>query len=191
MAVLRRQVLRWLLPLPIAACATSVSSIRDFLGDGPPPRAGMSLAVLPFENLSAHPTAGQIIAQLIATELYSRRLFGQLEESEVRRRLSERRLEGKELGRDTVAREVAAALGVDAVLVGSVQDFGYRHGLKPEPAVAATARLVSRDGLVLWSGSFSETAGSFGGGDTVTATAQRLATSIAERLAARTAAAAQ
>jgi TolB-like protein len=186
-ALLRRHLLAAFAAGIVAACASGASSLRDFVADGAAPARGMSLAVLPFENLSAHPHAGQILAQLVATELYNRRLFAQIEESEVRRRLAEERLDGKELGRDTVAREVADALGVDGVLVGSVQDFGYRYGLKPDPVVAVTLRLVGRDGTVRWGGSFSEVGASSGAGDTVTATAQRLAAALADRLAARTA----
>lgn len=171
----------------LAACAGGSSSLKDFAADGAPPRAGMSIAVLPFENFSSHPYAGQIVAQLIATELYTRRLFTQVEESDVRRRLAEKRLDSKDLGRETVARDLAEALAVDAVLVGTVQDFGYRYGLRPDPVVAVTARLVGKDGTVHWSGSFGELGVASGGGDTVTATAQRLATILADRLAARTA----
>lgn len=191
MALLRRGLLIALAGGMLAACTGAASSLRDFVADATPPRAGMTIAVLPFENLSSHPHAGQIVAQLIATELYNRRLFLQIEESEIRRRLAEKRLDGKELGRETVAREIAEALAVDAVLVGSVQDFGYRYGLRPDPVVAAAARLVGRDGAVLWGGSFGEIGAVSGTGDTVTATAQRLATTLVARLAARTAPAAQ
>jgi TolB-like protein len=188
MALLRRQLLAALLTLGLLGCSGATSTVRDFAGDGGAPRADMSVAVLPFENLSAHPHAGQILAQLVAAELYSRRLFAQVEESEVRRRLAQRGLEGKELGRDAVAREMAEAIAVDAVLVGSVQDFGYRHGLRPDPVVAVTARLVGRDGRVLWGGSFAESGGVFGGADTATIAAQHLAAAIADKLAARSAA---
>lgn len=191
MALLRRGLLIALAGGMLAACTGAASSLRDFVTDATPPRAGMTIAVLPFENLSSHPHAGQIVAQLIATELYNRRVFLQVEESEIRRRLAEKRLDGKELGRDTVAREIAEALAVDAVLVGSVQDFGYRYGLRPDPVVAAAARLVARDGAVLWGGSFGEIGAASGAGDTVTATAQRLAATLVARLAARTAPAAQ
>lgn len=170
----------------VGACAASGGTAKDFIADGAAPRRDMAIAVLPFENLSTHPHAGQIVAQLVATELYNRRLFAQVEESEVRRRLVEKRLDGKEIGRETVAREIAEALSVEAVLVGSVQDFGYRYGLKPDPAVAATARLVGRDGTVYWGGSFGEVGAASASGDTITATAQRMAAAIADRLAART-----
>ena len=102
MALLRRELLLAIVPLALAACTGASSSVRDFPGNGAAPRADMAVAVLPFENLSAHPHAGQILAQLITAELYSRRLFAQVEESEVRRRLAQRGLEGKELGRDTI-----------------------------------------------------------------------------------------
>ena len=189
MALLRSALATALLAGALAACGGGgASSLKDFVAEGGAPRRGMSVAVLPFENLSAHPNAGHIVAQLLATELYTRRLFAQVEESEVRRRLAEKRLDGKEVGRETVAREVAEALAVDAVLVGSVQDFGYRYGLRPDPTVAVTARLVGRDGTVRWGGSFSEAGGAMGGtGDTVTAAAQKLAATVVERLAARTA----
>lgn len=188
MALLRSAIAAALMVWALTACASGTSSLKDFVADGAAPKRGMAIAVLPFENLSAHPHAGQIVAQLIATELYNRRMFSQVEESEVRRRLVEKRLDGKELGRETVAREVADALAVDAVLVGSVQDFGYRYGLKPDPAVAATVRLVGRDGTVHWGGSFGEVGGAMSGaGDTVTAIAQKLAATVADRLAARTA----
>lgn len=187
MATLRRSLLIGLAVAALAACAGGSSSLRDFAAEGAPPRAGMAIAVLPFENFSAHPHAGQIVAQLIATELYTRRLFTQVEESEIRRRLAEKRLDSKDLGRETVARDFAEALAIDAVLVGSVQDFGYRYGIRPDPVVAVTARLVGKDGTVHWSGSFGEVGAASGAGDTVTATAQRLAVTLADRLAARTA----
>ena len=67
MALLRSGLAAAVMAWALTACASGVSSLRDFVADGAAPKRGMAIAVLPFENLWAHPDGGQIVAQLIAT----------------------------------------------------------------------------------------------------------------------------
>ncbi|MBF0623406.1 MAG: hypothetical protein HQL82_01220 [Magnetococcales bacterium] len=116
----------------------------------------LHVAVLPFENLSNNPTAGVAVSQLMATELYARKAFRIMEESEMRRRLTMRKVDMDRLADAAVARQVAIQLGVDAVLIGSVSEFAYQHGLREEPAVGVNVQLIrARDGLVMWRASQS------------------------------------
>nr|CRH06950.1 conserved exported protein of unknown function [Candidatus Magnetococcus massalia] len=116
----------------------------------------LKIAVLPFENLSNNPNGGVIVSQLMATELYSRDIFDQMEETEVRRTLTQNKIDVNRLADATLARKVGLILGVDAVLIGSVSELTYQHGLREEPAVGFNVQLLRiKDGKVLWRASRS------------------------------------
>ena len=115
------------------------------------------VAVLPFENLTVYPNAGRIAAELITTELYKQGVFTIMEASELEHRLRVRQIDLERLPGPVVAAELAAALDVDAVMFGSVTEYGYQHGLREEPVVGINARLVGADdGKVVWASSHSE-----------------------------------
>ncbi|MEG3639886.1 hypothetical protein [Magnetococcus sp. PR-3] len=116
----------------------------------------MVVAVLPFENLSNNPNGGLIISQLFATELYHRELFQQMEETELRRLLTQNKVDVDRLSDVSLARKVGLMLGVDAIILGSVSELSYQHGLREEPAVGFNVQLLRvEDGKVLWRGSQS------------------------------------
>ena len=142
--------------LMLAACAQTAPPVeRNFISAAEPPRMDMKVAILGFDNWTSHPSAGQIIAQLLASELYSQGVF---EISEVA---------GAGDGSDSsnasggsadlvAARKKAVLLNVDAVIVGSVSEYGYKHSLNEEPAVGLSLRLVSaQTGEVIWAASHS------------------------------------
>lgn len=111
----------------------------------------MSVAVLPFENLSSNLTAGITVSQIFITELLIKGFFKIMEETEMRRKLIEQNVDMDRLSNVAIAREMGAKLGVEAVLIGSVSEFGYQHGLREEPAVGFNIQLIrTKDGLVLW-----------------------------------------
>ncbi|MBF5094093.1 hypothetical protein F1643_05920 [Azospirillum sp. INR13] len=56
--------------LLLAGCSVGRINSRDFAQPGATLPAGATVAVLPFENLTNHPNAGQIAADLVSTELY-------------------------------------------------------------------------------------------------------------------------
>ena len=173
------------LALLVGACVTFGGG-SDYVDPTAGPSSRMSVAVLPFENLSTHPRAGLIVSQLVRAELYARGLFRQQEESETRRRLTQRRIDVSQLGERVAAADVASGLDVDAVLVGSVSEYRYQHGLKEEPAVGATARLVDRTGVVLWSGTRSTVGGGLVARASLSETARGLVGRMIDGLARHT-----
>jgi len=175
-------LLPWLL---LGGCTGEQGVARDWVHSPAAVRADLTVAVLPFENLSAYPNAGQVVAELLSTELYARGLFRVLEASELRGRLAARKLDPDTIAR-TAAAEVAAALGVDAVLTGSVSEFGYQHGLKEEPTVGINLRLITLDDAdVVWAASHADAGRGLLHRDSLAATAQRVVIEMVDALEAR------
>lgn len=144
--------------------APAISTLRD-----------LRVAVLPLENLTNYSNAGVIVADLLATELYERAVFRLAENSALRRALSEQDIEPAEASRLASPDRLIEALDVDAVLIGSVSEFGYQHGLHEEPVVGLNLRLVraGADG-VLWAASHSASGAGYFTRDSVNAAAQRV-----------------
>lgn len=181
-AALAIALLPWLL---LGGCAGEQGVARDWVHSPAAVRADLTVAVLPFENLTAYPNAGQVVAELLSTELYVRGLFRVLEAGEVRRRLAARKLDQENIAQIAAA-EVAAALGVDAVLTGSVSEFGYQHGLKEEPTVGINLRLITLDDAdVVWAASHANAGRGLLHRDSLAATAQRVVIEMVDALEAR------
>ena len=168
----------------LAACAGVPSPF--YINQSAPPQRGMTVAILPFENLSTDPNAGTIMAQMTASELYARNIFKLMEETEARQRAAAARIDLSQLGETTAAGAAAKALGVNAVLVGSVTEYRYQHGLKEEPTVSVTARLVRADGTVMWATTRSSIGGGFLQRGSLSETAQSVAALMVQYLAAGT-----
>lgn len=180
-AALVLSMLAWLL----AGCTGEQGVARDWVRSPAAVRADLTVAVLPFENLTAYPNAGQAVAELLSTELYVRGIFRVLEASELRRRLAARSLDQDAIAR-TAAPELAAALGVDAVLTGSVSEFGYQHGLKEEPTVGINLRLISLgEADVVWAASHADAGRGLLHRDSLAATAHRVVIEMVDALEAR------
>lgn len=172
-----------LLAIGLAGCANLGGQPRE---EAAPTQsiAGTKIAVLPFENLTNYPNAGRIAADLFGTELYNRDLFKLQEETETRRALAELNINPDDLASVAGAQQAAELLEVDAVLIGSVSEFGYQQGLREEPVVGVNARLVRRkDGAVLWAASHSELGGGYLQRGSLNATAQVVIRRMVESLA--------
>lgn len=176
----------------LAGCSFGRINSRDFAQPGAVLPAGSTVAVLPFENLTNHPNAGQIAADIVSTELYGVDGLRSMDASRVRSRLSAAKPAGDATATATDAPADAApldaqaagrTLGVDAVLSGSVSEYGYQHGLREEPVVGLNARLVrSSDGAVLWTSSQSEAGRGYFSRDSVNNVAQRVVTRMIDSL---------
>nr|WP_295826586.1 hypothetical protein [uncultured Azospirillum sp.] len=176
--------------LLLAGCSFGRINSRDFAQPGAVLPAGSIVAVLPFENLTNHPNAGQIAADIVSTELYGVDGLRSMEASRVRSRLSAAKPAADATATDTPAdaapldaQTAGRTLGVDAVLSGSVSEYGYQHGLREEPVVGLNARLVrSSDGAVLWTSSQSEAGRGYFSRDSVNNVAQRVVTRMIDSL---------
>jgi polysaccharide biosynthesis protein PelC len=166
----------------LGACATQMAG-PNYVNPAAVPSRAMTVAILPFENPSSDPNAGQIVSQLFASELYARGLFRLMEETEARKRAVDAKLNIALLGEAASAAQAAAALGVDAILFGTVGEYRYQHGLKEEPTVGLSVRLVRRDGVVLWAASQSAVGGGIVQRGSLSETAQGVVASLADRLA--------
>ncbi|MBP2229631.1 TolB-like protein [Azospirillum agricola] len=174
-----------LVVLALAGCGTGRTTSRDFAQPGAALPAGSTVAVLPFENLTNYPSAGQIAADLVSTELYGLGLYRPVESSRVRNQLVAAKVDVEKLSDSSSAQAAGRTLGVDAVLVGSVSEYGYQHGLREEPVVGLNARLVrSADGAVLWASSQSEAGRGYFSRDSVNNVAQRVVSRMLDSLRA-------
>lgn len=177
----------------LAGCSFGRINSRDFAQPGGALPAGSTVAVLPFENLTNHPNAGQIAADIVSTELYGVEGLRTVEVGRVRSRLSAGKpaadaastgaADGQPDAAPLDAQAAGRTLGVDAVLAGSVSEYGYQHGLREEPVVGLNARLVRvSDGAVLWTSSQSEAGRGYFSRDSVNNVAQRVATRMIDSL---------
>ena len=145
----------------LSACAPAATAPveRNFIAQNADMTAMTRVAVIPFDNLTNHPNAGLIAAQLMASELYSQGIYQLSEEGHVRRTIADvAAMAQTEAPLDVKA--IAEKLDVEAILIGSVSEYGYKHSLDEEPAVGLNVRLVSAStGDVLWAASHSEIGG--------------------------------
>ncbi|WP_420565822.1 hypothetical protein [Thalassobaculum sp.] len=185
LATAARSLAALALTLVLAACASGDRQARDYI-DPAADFGAMKVAMLPFENLTNYPNAGRIAAELLATELYQRRIFQLQEETETRRALAQLKIDPENLTSVAAAQQAAGLLEVDAIIVGSVSEFGYQQGLREEPVVGLNARLIEAgSGNVLWASSHSVMGGGYLDRGSLNATAQRVVTSMVAPLVER------
>ncbi len=160
----------------LTGCSTGSHLERNFVNSSPPPQRGMSVLVVPFQNLTVHPKAGVAVARLVATELYKEGLFS-IQESPL---LNTAQSVDNHPAEEPVA--IARASGADVVLTGSVTEFGYRYGFRKQPVVGISVRLIRTDGTILWAASASEVGSAYLGRDSATEAAQRLVMRLVQGL---------
>lgn len=124
------------------------------------------VAVMPFENLTPYPRAGDIVADFFAGELYARRQFRVIDRMEVQQAARRVNLRIPNRVSSDFARKLGEQLNVDGVFYGSVSEYWYPNTagtdqtdqlLKgDEPAVGINARMIAVEtGEMLWSSSAS------------------------------------
>jgi hypothetical protein len=150
------------------------------------PQADFSLirrvAVLPLENLTQEPTAGDKVRQLLVIELLSSGAVEVVDVGEVARGLRAAKVSNVSSPGTEDVQKLGKELMVEALLAGSVQEFSQeRSSGAPSTSVALVFRFIETDtGQVIWSSSVSKSgvgAGArlFGvGGDSPTERAEKL-----------------
>ena len=143
----------------------------------------ISVALLPFENLTTHRNAGIIAEQMIMTEFLQRRVFNLVEETEVRHWLILNKINMDKLSDVAYAQKIGVDMGVDAIMIGSVSEYGYQHGLNEEPTVGFNVRLVRvEDAEILWASSHTAVGRDYWGRESMNHTAQLVAKTMVDRL---------
>lgn len=119
------------------------------------------VAILPFENLTDDKFAGDKVRDVVATEVLSRGFFDVVEQGEVSRVIREvAKGSATALDKETTKR-VGVRLEVQAMILGSVQEYGIPRGRgRPQPQVAVSMRMIDvRSSKILWQASFDEKGG--------------------------------
>jgi len=116
-----------------------------------------AVAVLPFNNLSQYPYAGEIVTELMYTELYATEKLILIPPHEVKERLGIEVEEGVDglMRRYTIA-QLAEKLGADSLVIGSVNEFKYKKGVHDKPVVGVDVKLVVAPvGETVWATSYT------------------------------------
>jgi TolB-like protein len=123
------------------------------------------VAVLPFNNLTNDRYAGEKVRAALTVDLLSRMTFDVVEQGEVSKVLTlVMRATGAEEGmvleldKETL-KLLGERLGVQAVILGSVDDYEYK---RDGGVVSISVRMLdTSSGLILWQAKASETGSSF------------------------------
>ena len=111
------------------------------------------VAVLPFNNISGQKEAGKIVANVFVTEIFKIGRFHVEEPGNVFQFMVQERI--STIGEIEIERAkiLGRRLGVDAVIVGTVDEFDDgKGGRYPTPVVSITARMIeSGSGKLIWS----------------------------------------
>ena len=143
----------------VALLLAGCGHLSDANGDrgAPPLPKSAKIAVVPFENFTSQQNAGMVAAGLTLSELSGRGLFNLVPFDAGRRELEKSGLRETDRLGDARVGAIGQDLGADAVLIGSVSEYGYQYGLREEPSVTITLRLVrSSDGAVIWTHSAAQ-----------------------------------
>lgn len=110
------------------------------------------IAVLPFESLTTDEYAGEKIRKSVITELLSRGV-DVIEPGEVTRVLIDQKIKSLSSIRTTDLQNVAKTLGVEALMMGSVEAYDISRGISVTyPEVSINLRLIeASSGNIIWS----------------------------------------
>ncbi len=120
-------------------------------------RPTRTVAVLPFQNLAGYPKAGDIVTELMITELGSVDYIKVFSPARVEQTIKKMDLNRQQLNDIEHLQALGAELNKKYLIVGSVSEYRYKKGLAEEPVVGINARLVKvNTGEILWSASHSD-----------------------------------
>ena len=119
-------------------------------------------AVLPFENLSQDPSAGERVQSLFLVELLSKNAFDVIEPGQVTKVLQGARIQSTVAMGPSDFKALGEELQVDGFFLGTVVDFGNSQSGSSAPQVTIQLRLVeAASGATVWSASDSSSGSSF------------------------------
>jgi TolB-like protein len=110
------------------------------------------IAVMPFQNKSKHKDAGMVVTYMFLVELFKTSGYEPIEYGEIRRLTVDFRIRHKgELDYKNI-RGMSEALGVDGIVVGTVEFFSDGLDTSSPPEVDISARLIhAHKDRILWS----------------------------------------
>ena len=159
----------WLLTMLLLATSgcreitEDYSSMKSFYRD----ETAKSVAVLPFVNLSANPSAGNDMSLFCYNELFrliheekmgiaGRVNFSVVDEHLVSSGLSENKWDDAEALKKVALSQVCEALKCQLLLVGTVSEYHYKRGLGEDPVVGLHLRMYDAESdTIMWAGSLA------------------------------------
>jgi TolB-like protein len=131
-------------------CATSTST--QYIRKNVDYKNLRRIAVLPFESLTTDEYAGEKIRKSVITELLSRGV-DVIEPGEVTRVLIDQKIKSLSSVRTTDLQNMAKTLGVEALMMGSVEAYDISRGISVTyPEVSINLRLIeASSGNIIWS----------------------------------------
>lgn len=142
-----------MLLLASTGCAHTYN--RDYIAPGTSSNALGWVAVIPFDNLTTYPDAGEIVSRLVTTELYAQG-FQLVDEHEVRKLLSAQRADPDHVLSLADLQQICQQLGATTLITGGVGEYRYKRDLGEDPVVGYTLRAIRAvDGRLLWTTSHS------------------------------------
>ncbi len=138
----------------LVSCGVYYQS-KSFVREGVDPSYITKVAVLKFENNSRNSHAAERLRNIVITQILGRGLFDVVDKSLVDNILEEEMLGEKVFYNKATLRRIAKKLGIQAVVVGSVDEYEMkRRGSYNYPVVALTLRLIDAStGEILWEAS--------------------------------------
>jgi len=121
------------------------------------------VAVLPLENLTSDQTAGEKVRKIVVTELLASGVVDVVEPGQVNKALAVQNLQNPGAMSPEDSKKLAAALGVQLLIVGSVESYDrVQVGGVQAPEVTLTLRGVDAEsGTVVWAASHTQGGATF------------------------------
>ncbi|MFH1288701.1 MAG: CsgG/HfaB family protein [bacterium] len=163
MGLFHRRKLIWLICIGVLLTVGCGASMRTYLKEEAPLHKVKKLAILPFDNMSKDKSAGEKLAYIFSIELMTSEQFRVVEPGEVEKALKEVKVRAKGgIGTLEISdvQKIGEALGVDAVLLGTIDTF--EMGKKEDPIISMDIHMLdTKDGSLIWQVNYIATGGSF------------------------------
>ncbi|MGO8672201.1 MAG: GNA1162 family protein [Capsulimonadaceae bacterium] len=119
----------------------------------------LRIAVMPFDDVSKNPDAGEIVTNTVLTYLLSTKSFDVVDPGVLNDALNAEGIRPGENMSSEAYQKLRARLKVDALVVGLVEDYGeVRVGEETYPSVSFSTRLIdTQSSEILWAASISKT----------------------------------
>jgi TolB-like protein len=139
-----------------------IEKLLDSFSSSPPEKekeSTIKIGVMPFQNKTKTRDVGMIVTNMFIVELFKSKKFEPLEYGEVRRLIVDRRVKDKGEIDYMNIEAISGDVGVDAVIVGTVELYQESQGNAP-PEVTISIRLIdARNKKIRWSDTMHCTGG--------------------------------
>lgn len=131
-----------------------IKKMFDSFSTSPPEKekeATFNIGVMPFQNKSKIKDAGMIVTNMFIVELLKSEKFEPLEFGDVRKLIVDRRVKDKGEIDYTNIDAIADNLGVDGIILGTVENYQESQGNNPPESTISMRLINARNKKILWS----------------------------------------